>query len=184
MTPATDPESVRRILLERARALARPPEVPESGESVALLVLGVAPERYGVEIGSVEEVAASARPAPVPGAPQLLAGLLNVRGRLHWVLDLGRYLGQPDGEPGVEREAVVLVSAGDVTVGLLVDGVRELRRVAQADLRPPLGRGGRRPGIVKGVTPDLISVLDVAALLADPELAAGEPGGERGVGNG
>ena len=102
-------------------------------------------------------------------------GLVNVRGRLCPVLDLGRYLQVPEPEspslPPRDRRMLVVVTALGLTVGLIVDAVGEIRRVPMGSVKASAAEslGGGATAIL-GVTDDLISVLDVEALLADPSL--------------
>lgn len=163
------PDMVAAILEERARALARPVEAGEPEETVPLVVLAVGGERYGVEIRHVREVHSFSAPTPVPGTPPFWRGLVNARGGLYPALDLRRYLGLPEPEgPG----RMVLVAGAGLVVGLMVDDVPEVREVPLSDIRPPLGAvPGPMQRVVRGVTPDLLSVIDLEALLADPQLA-------------
>lgn len=173
MTPAEEATArVREILEQRARALARAPAEGAPGDTVRLLVLEVGPERYGVELNRVREVSRTAVPSPVPGAPPEWAGLVNLRGHLHWVLDLRRYLGLEPGEAQGGR-SVVLATAGGHAIGLLSDALPALGLVRPADMRPaPAGWTGSRKALLRGVTPDLVSVLDLDALLDDPDVDA------------
>jgi purine-binding chemotaxis protein CheW len=177
VTPAEEPTGrVQEILEQRARALARAPaEVTPPGETVRILVLEVGPERYGVDLDRVREVSRTAVPSPVPGAPPEWAGLVNLRGRLHWVLDLRRYLGLESGEAEGSR-SVVLATAGGHAIGLLSDALPALRLVPPAGVRSaPAGWNGARRAIIRGVTTDLVSVLDLDALLEAPDVDAGGP---------
>jgi purine-binding chemotaxis protein CheW len=161
-------DTVMAILEERARALARPAEASEPVEALSLVVLAVGGERYGVEIRHVREVHSVSPPTPVPGTPPFWIGLVNARGGLYPLLDLRRYLGLPEREgPG----RMVLVAGAGLVVGLMVDDVPEVRDVPLSDIRPPLGAvPGPMQRVVRGVTPDLLSVIDLEALLADPQL--------------
>jgi purine-binding chemotaxis protein CheW len=158
---------VQEILELRARMLARAPTDAAPGDTVRLLVLEVGPERYGVELDRVREVSLTAVPSPVAGAPPEWAGLVNLRGHLHWVLDLRTYLGLEPGQAEGDR-SVVLATSGGQTVGLLSDALPALRLVPSADMRPvPAGWDRPRKAILRSVTTDLVSVLDLDALLLD-----------------
>ncbi len=87
-----NPDQVRQVLEERARALARPPEDQADGDALELVVLAVGAERYGVDVRQVREVRPLAGLAPVPGTPACWVGLVNLRGSLCPVLSLRRYL--------------------------------------------------------------------------------------------
>jgi purine-binding chemotaxis protein CheW len=168
-------DATRRILEDRARELARPMQSGEDEDASSLLILVVGDERYGIDINAVGETRPLAGLAPLPHAPPFWIGLVNVRGRLCPVLDLGRYLQVPESEspslPAGDRRMLVVVAAVGLTVGLMVDAVGEIRRVPLRSVRRSAADslGGAGTAIL-GVTDDLVSVLDVEAMLADPSL--------------
>ena len=175
MSPPMHDDVTREILEDRARELARPMHNDEGEEASSLLVLVVGVERYGIDINAVGETRPLAGLAHLPHAPPFWIGLVNVRGRLCPVLDLGRYLQVPESEspglPAGDRRMLVVVAAVGLTVGLMVDAVGEIRRVPMRSVRRSAADslGGAGTAIL-GVTDDLVSVLDVEALLADPSL--------------
>jgi chemotaxis signal transduction protein len=69
----------------------------------------------------------------------------------------------------IEGGLLVLVTAAGLTVALWTSEVLGVREVPQGDIQPSLveGRGGGRD-LVAGVTADLLTVLDLEALLSDP----------------
>lgn len=160
---------VRRILDERASLLARSSEAEARGETVRLLVLDVGEERYGVDIQNVQELEPLKRLTAIPGTPAFWAGVTNLRGSMYPVLDLRRYLGLA-GDEGSGRK-VALVSAGDFSVGLLVDEVPEVREIPLSEIGAPVSESTTtRADVVSGVTSDMLSVLDLGVLLAEPAL--------------
>lgn len=175
-TPGADRNAIRRVLEERARALARPLGVEETVETVEMIVMELGDERYGIDARCVREIfrRQDLTPVPVPGTPAFWSGIVNVRGNLHAVLDLRRYLSLTDRE-AVETRSVLLVAGAGLTVGILVDGTPGVRRLPAAGIGPPLpGSPEVAHRVVRGVTDDLLTVLDVDALLSDPRLAARE----------
>jgi purine-binding chemotaxis protein CheW len=172
---SVDGAGTQRILEARARALAQPLQAEDAADTVTLVVMTLGSERYGVDARRALEVQAVAGLAPVSGTPPFWAGIMNVRGTLYPVLDLHRYMELQ--EPGANGDAkkVVLVSGPRLTIGVLVDEVPGIRRVAAAAIGSPLGTGteaARR--IFQGVTDDLVNILDVDALLSDPKLNSEE----------
>jgi len=163
-------ERTRVILEERARNLARPLDKEDDGDSVSLVVVRVGSEQYGLDITRLQETKPLSGLTHLPNVPPFWKGLVNLRGHLVPVLDLRRYLQLPDVAAG-DDETVVVVAARDMAVGLLVDSVTDIRRVPLGHIKaPPAETAGTRNQAVRGVTPDLISVLDLDALLADPNL--------------
>jgi purine-binding chemotaxis protein CheW len=90
------------------------------------------------------------------------------------VLDLGAFLTATPFNASANSDQhgkVVLVNAAGLEVGLLVDDVPQVRQVTPAEIGPPLSdTGGARRQLVTGVTSDLLSLLDLEALLSDPRL--------------
>lgn len=177
MADRADPadEPAQRILEERARALAGELLTEEPVDTVELVVLTLGSERYGVDAGRVREVRPLAELTPVPGTPAFWAGVVNVRGTLHPVLDLRRYFDLSRADAGDEAKKVVLVAAAGLAVGLMVEDASGVQRFPAGAIGPPLGGASQAvSATVRGVTEDLLAVLDTEALLADPRLVVRE----------
>jgi purine-binding chemotaxis protein CheW len=178
---STPDAAAREVLDERARELARPLEEEEQGESTSLLVLQVGAERYGIDITTVQETRPLSQIAPLPNTPPFWRGLVNVRGRLCPVLDLGRYLQIPDprppGLPEHDLRMLVVVAAAGLSVALVVDAVGEIRRIPEGSVKAsPAEAPGAGSRAIVGVTQDLVSVLDVDELLGDSSLVVQQGG--------
>jgi purine-binding chemotaxis protein CheW len=173
--PLADRDTTRRRLEERAQALARPRPADEPADTVEMIVMALGPERYGIDTRCVREVLVLADLAPVPGTPAFWSGIVNVRGTLYPVLDLRRYLSLPDGDAVEGSRTVVLIAGAGLTVGVVADDAPEVQRVPAAAIGPPLvGTPEAARRTVRGVTEDLLTVLDVETLLADTRLAVNE----------
>jgi purine-binding chemotaxis protein CheW len=171
----SDPEEIRRILEERAAALARGDEAEDTGEAITLLVMSVGAERYGIDIGSVRETKAIPPLTTIPATPIHWLGLANLRGLLCPVLDLARYLGIPSGAAGLDDARLVVIAGDDISIGLQVDAVTEIRSVPVEAIGPSLVEASaERPELQIGLTPDLLTVLDAEALLGDPALVVND----------
>src|SRR5438105_4987946 len=160
-----DMSSIQRILEERARVLAQPPKEARATDVEGMLVVALEPERYGLRLQQVQTVRELGALTPLPGTPPFWAGLANLRGRLLPVLDLRNYLGMtPAGAAASRKLVVVAARAGLLEIALLVDDVLAVRDVSASEVKPLIA------DIVSGVTADLLSLLDLDALLADPRL--------------
>lgn len=163
------PSEVRRILVERAAALAVAPASEADEERMQVVPLAIDGEVYGIDALQVLEIQPVGRLVRVPSTPEFVAGVMNVRGRIHSILHLRRFLGLPNAASG-RYSKVALVSAG-LTLGILADEVSDLRRVRLGDLGPaPIALTGVSEEYVRGVTPDLIVVLNLEGILADSRL--------------
>lgn len=168
-------EEVQRILRERARALARPlAEAPTPTDVVELLVFALGGERYAIEAAHVLEVVPLGELTPVPGAPAHVLGVVNHRGRILPVMDLRRLL-ELAGQGVTEGGRVVAVQAGGMTFGILANAVAGLIEVGADEVAPPAPALSRRgQTFVRGVTAEMVALLDLGALARDPGLLVNE----------
>jgi len=99
----------------------------------------------------------------IPCTPPFIAGMLNVRGEVVIVLDLAAALGLPGEAPADAKRSMLLAEHGQVRVGLLVDEVIGIRRLALGALDPPLTGDEFVVGIAEGNT----VLLNLERLLAN-----------------
>jgi chemotaxis signal transduction protein len=70
---------------------------------------------------------------------------------------------------------VVVVSVGPYHMGLLVEDVLGVQRIANSDIRPSLvDNANQARELVTGITADMISVLDLQELVNDPRVSINE----------
>jgi purine-binding chemotaxis protein CheW len=160
-----------RILIERAQGLARPTEPAQTrGATLELLEFGLAKERYALETRHITEVQPLRDLTPLPGTPQFLLGIVNVRGRIVPVIDLKKFFELP--EHGLtDLHRVILVRGDDIELGVLADVTRGVIDVPLASLQPSLPTlTGIRAQYLMGVTQERVVVLDFERILSDPAI--------------
>ncbi len=169
------PEEAARILTERTLALAKPLEDgTPSGETMDLLAVSLAGERFGIDIAQALEAIPLRELIPVPSTPAFVLGVMNYRGRILAVLDLRPLVGL-QGQDVKEDGKVVFVEAGGMTFGLYVDQVEgALEVLARKVAPPPKGFADLRSALTRGLTEDLMTVLDLHALARAPEILVNE----------
>jgi purine-binding chemotaxis protein CheW len=132
---------------------------------VRLLVFRVAELACAAEASTVREILSARQATRIPGAPDAVAGLINVRGTLVTVVNGRRALGH-GGSAGAGP--IVLLDVGARTVGFQVDEVIDLLAVPRGDLTDRAELPGLDPAVVRAVgrRADLSFVLlDFDALL-------------------
>ena len=127
------------------RTAARPDGgIGGGGETQPLVLFRVGTQHCAIPVSAAERVLPMVAIAPLPDAPPIALGAVNVEGRLVAVLDLQRRLGLPPCELGPAARLLV-VSVGRRTVALPVDdvvGVTEVPAnaiVDAGDVLPELG---------------------------------------------
>ena len=91
---------------------------------------------FGIDVAKVYEVIRYPEVRALPQTPEFLEGAADLRGTVLPVVDLRKRFGLTPGPPGPETRVVVTDLAGE-RVGLVVDRVRGVRRVAAERLQPP-----------------------------------------------
>jgi purine-binding chemotaxis protein CheW len=110
------------ILLERARHLTSSLEEESAIEPIALAIVGLSGEYFGVELKTVCEFTNLQRITPVPCCPSYIVGDMNLRGEILTVVDIRQALQMPVIEAAPTAK-VMIVPLGDALVGVLVDQI-------------------------------------------------------------
>jgi purine-binding chemotaxis protein CheW len=154
------------LLKARARRLAAPRgQSGYQAEGFDVLGTRVADERYAIVLDALSEVMPLARWTPVPGQPQYLLGVTNLRGEIRPVLDLHSLLGLAP-PPPESRSWVIFLKAGASEVGVRVDALDRVSRLDPTGLTRPQESGNGLPQrFISGITPDALILLDTAQLL-------------------
>lgn len=159
-----------RLLQRRARELARPPEpvAPQRLEPYVRFRLG-RDEEYGVSHCVVDEVLMVDRVARVPCAPPAFSGIINRRGQMLPVLDLGRLFGlDPQAPPEEDRIGIVIATASGFTIGLRVNEPIDIDTYPPDSLGPPPPMLGKlQPTYVIGLLQGRITLLDMERIFSD-----------------
>jgi purine-binding chemotaxis protein CheW len=154
-------------LIEEAEAEARV-------ETLPLVIFAIGNQEFAFPLGVVEEVLRLPHEiARMPHADAAVVGSTAVRGALLPLLSLRVLLALP-GADDAARARVLVVRIGANRVGLVVDAMRSILRVAEDDVDPVpqvLARGGSEARIQAICRLDggrrLVSVLAADALLRD-----------------
>jgi purine-binding chemotaxis protein CheW len=169
------PDEVKRILRLRAEVLAKPlEEVRTATEVLELLVFALSGERYGIQTLHVLEVIPLRGLTPVPATPAFVLGVVNHRGRILPILDLRR-LFDLAGQGVADTNRVVAVEAGAIAFGIFADAVAGTIRVGTDEVAPPPANlAADRQALIRGITGEMVAVLDLEALARDPRIAVNE----------
>ena len=118
---------------------------------------------YGSDIGDIREVVPYRRVTRLPGAPAHVQGLLNLRGTIVTVIDLGVRL-DPTREP-VRRGSILIAALGTRLAGIAVDDVMDVRPVVTGELGAV---GATLDGAVLGLghsSAQVVILIDIPTLV-------------------
>jgi len=137
-------------------------------DPVELLTFTMGDQYYAVDIMLVREIRGWTRPTPLPHAPDYMRGVINLRGTVLPILDLGARLNGVRTEASA-RNVIIVVEVSGQIAGLLVDAVSDILTLDRADMQPPPDLGGdRAENFIETLTlveDAMVRTLDMAALL-------------------
>jgi purine-binding chemotaxis protein CheW len=164
----------KRILQERARLLAQEPPPAPTGEVIEVVEFVLGNEHYGVASTLVREVYPLKDFTPLPGTPDFILGLMNVRGQILSITDLRILFGLPEKGLTTANRVIILKNANR-EFAILADTIVGIRIIPLATLQEGLPTlTGLAGEFIKGITPDRLAILDGEKLLSDNRLVVNE----------
>jgi purine-binding chemotaxis protein CheW len=164
-----------RVLKARARVLAREPEVTAAAQDqIAVVEFLLAHETYALESAFVREVYPLRDLTSLPGTPEFVVGIVNIRGQIVAIIDLRRLFGLPT-KGLTDLNKVIVLHNQDRELGLLADAMVGVRRISLPEIQAPLPTlTGIHAEYLRGVTRDRTVILDGARILMDPRISLRE----------
>lgn len=166
-------EVIRKVAGEAASAEKKDQETRQ------LVVFELDAEEYAVEIAEAKEIIKIPEVTPVPGAPEFISGIFNLRGKIVVVIDMERRFRLVREHPAVRKHALVIDVEGTL-FGVAVDQVTEVARIPVGAIRPaPEAVSSKiHADYIKGIAvlqaPEgrsrLLILLDLAKVLQEKEL--------------
>jgi purine-binding chemotaxis protein CheW len=168
-------------------------KIAEAVPQAQIVVFRLGDEEFGVDVFSVLEILRHQQVTPVPKAPAFVEGVIDVRGTLIPVVDLRKRF-ELDQAPLDGQTRIVVTQFGGERLGLVVDAVSEVLRVAESAISdPPEYVRGLAAEYVRGMVrleDRLVVLLEVDRILSSKERIALEktelgaaaeaaPGGQR-----
>ena len=141
---------------------------------IQLVTFRLQHETYGINVMHVQEVLRVSEIAPVPGAPEYILGIINLRGNVVTVVDTRSRFGLPTGDV-TDTSRIVIIESDKQVVGILVDAVAEVVELteSQIDSAPNVGNeeSSRYIQGIATMTDTLLIVVDLHKLLTEDEWA-------------
>ncbi len=147
----------------------------EAGERklLELLIFEVGGHRYGLAASDVREIVRAVPPIPLSSAPAVIEGVINLRGSVVPVIDLGRRF-HLSARALEHTDHLVIAQVQGRLIALRVDRALDLVRLGTADVDSLQGVGSGRDAVTRiaKLPKDLVLIQDLRALLSEAESAA------------
>ena len=105
------------------------------------LTFFLASEEYGVEILKVQEIIGRMPITPVPLTSKYIMGVINLRGKIHPIMDLKIKFGMDQTEI-TDETCIIVIKTASLMMGIMVDKVSEVVNVASGDVEDTPAFGG------------------------------------------
>ena len=129
-------------------------------------------EIYGINVMLVQEVLRVSEIAPVPGAPNYVIGIINLRGNVVTVIDTRNRFGL-GGKEMDDSTRIVIIETASQTVGIVVDSVAEVVDIYAEDIETAPNVGNDETArYIEGVVSrddELLILVDLNKLLSEDE---------------
>jgi purine-binding chemotaxis protein CheW len=144
------------------------------GEEVKVIVFALGKEEYGVEVEKVRTIERMQPITRVPKTIPFIKGVINLRGIVVPIIDLRERFGMPQTENS-ENTRIIIVTANDMEVGLIVDSANDVIDVDTDEINdPPEIVGGIRAKYLRGVArvagDRLLVLLNLGEVLSKSEI--------------
>jgi purine-binding chemotaxis protein CheW len=129
-------------------------------------------ETYGVRIASVREIVRVPEITAVPNAPEMIEGVINLRGRIIPVMDLRKRFSNSS-DSSDKKNRILVVELDNKLLGLIVSSASEVLKIPPSEIEAPgtlftEGDSSYVTGVGK-LKGRLIILVDIAKLLRRPE---------------
>ncbi|MBL1433749.1 chemotaxis protein CheW [Gammaproteobacteria bacterium AH-315-C21] len=131
-------------------------------------------EKYGINVMAVQEVLKVTEITQVPGAPDFVLGIINLRGNVVTVIDARtRFkLGHRERD---DNSRIIIIESSDQEVGILVDSVAEVVYMRDSEIEPAPAVGSDDSSkFIQGVNSsgsELLILVELDKLLSEHEWA-------------
>ncbi|HAS15256.1 MULTISPECIES: chemotaxis protein CheW [Idiomarina] len=154
------------------RAIKNETDVDSNDEVLQWVTFQLEQETYGINVMQVQEVLRYSEIAPVPGAPNYVLGIINLRGNVVTVIDTRLRFGLQTTEV-TDNSRIVIIESEQQVIGILVDSVAEVvyLKTSEIDSAPNVGTD-ESARFIQGVSNrdgELLILVDLDKMLTDEE---------------
>ncbi len=161
----------------KARAVVLAQEIIRNNEEIETIEFTefiISNERYGIENCFIREVYPLKEYTPLPGVPDFVFGIINVRGKITSIIDIRKFFDLPSNGLA-DLNKVIIVHNAFMEFGILAEVIVGVHKYPMADLQRALPvLTDLRADYLKGVTLDCLVILDCEKLLNDKNIIVQE----------
>ena len=140
-------------------------------ETRQYIVVQIGNEKYGIDIGYIDNIVRMQKITRVPKAQTYIRGVINLRGEIVPVMSIRRKMGLDDDIITNASRIIILKIVEKGSIGIIVDEVREVITLNVAEIDKTSARAGK-DSFINGIGKNgeqLISLFEINAIIEEKE---------------
>lgn len=133
------------ILDELKRRMTGEKIVEVEEETVKVVIISLLDGLYAFKGAEIKEILPIMPVYYVPGSPDFIPGVVNIRGDIESVISINGFLGLADSKQSPDSR-IVIAEGGGVRSGIIVDSVEDVIDIPASSIKPPMATLGAAAG--------------------------------------
>ena len=129
---------------------------------------------YGINVSKVREIIRVPNLTELPGTPEFIEGIFDLRDVVIPVVNLARWMGITEPEGAQNNARVIITEFNNILIGFVVHEAKRIRRISWNDIEPATfvsGAGSLDGSKITGVTKiegdNVLLILDLESVVQD-----------------
>ena len=129
---------------------------------------------YGINVSKVREIIRVPELTDLPGTPEFIEGIFDLRDVVIPVVNLARWMGIVEPENARKNSRIIITEFNNVLIGFIVHEAKRIRRISWSEIEPATfvsGSGALDANKITGVTKiegdSVLLILDLESVVQD-----------------
>lgn len=138
---------------------------------------------YGVNVAKVREIIRVPKLTELPGTPDFIEGIFDLRGVVIPVVNLAKWMGVNPPEEADKNARIIITEFNNILIGFIVHEAKRIRRINWKDIEPASFTGGsgaldksKITGVTRIEDEAVLLILDLETVVQDLGLYAPSDG--------
>lgn len=164
---SSDEQLKSELILDELKRRQRTKEIVDvEEERVKVMIFLSGGNRYAFYGDNIKEILPLCDISWVPGLPEYLPGLINIRGDIESVIDIRLFLGEEKADP--LKSHIAMAKCGDFHSGIMIDSIEDVVDIPLSSIKPPLStlNGAARDLVIGEIEhgDEMVTLLDIEKL--------------------
>ena len=129
---------------------------------------------YGINVSKVKEIIKLPPLTELPGTPEFIEGIFDLRGVVIPVVNLARWMSITEPEDANKNSRVIITEFNNVLIGFIVHEAKRIRRISWSDIEPSSFAnssgsldGSKITGVTRIEDDNVLLILDLEGVVQD-----------------